>query len=121
LSGGFPKPHRGSNLTATVPTPEMYNGDFSKWVDSKGNQIPIYDPTTQVTAANGTVTRTPFAGNIVPKNLFNTTSVQALGVFQTSGTLVPNAASAIPGTPGYVSNNYIIANGTSVLPADKRS
>src|SRR5438477_11581201 len=118
---GFRNRTGASNTTATVPTPEMYNGDFSKWVDSKGAQIPIYDPTTQVTAANGTVTRTPFAGNIVPKNLFNAASVQASGVFQASGTLVPNAPTAIPGTPGYVSNNYIIANGTSVLPANKRS
>ena len=28
----------------TVPTPEMYNGDFSKWVTSAGALIPIYNP-----------------------------------------------------------------------------
>jgi hypothetical protein len=99
----------------------MYNGDFSKWVDSKGNMIPIYDPTTQVVNADGSVTRPLFAGNMIPKNLFNSTSVQALGVFQKTAVLTPNAPSAIPGTAGYVNNNYIIANGTNVQPVDKRS
>ena len=118
---GFRNRTGASNVTATVPTPEMYNGDFSKWVDSKGNVIPIYDPTTQVTGANGTVTRAQFANNQIPKSLFSTTSVQALGVFQASGALAPNSPSAIPGNPGYVNNNYIIGSGTSVLPVDKRS
>ena len=37
----------GANDTIlTVPTPEMYNGDFSNWVDQNGRQIPIYDPAT---------------------------------------------------------------------------
>jgi hypothetical protein len=59
----------GANGTVfTIPTPEMYNGDFSKWVTSAGTLIPIYDPTTQVTNANGTVTRTQYAGNQVPKS-----------------------------------------------------
>ena len=40
----------GANGGATtVPTPEMYNGDFSKWVNSANKLMPIYDPTTQVT------------------------------------------------------------------------
>src|SRR5947208_4715494 len=99
----------------------MYNVDFSKGLDTKGNEIPIYDPTTQVTAANGTVTRAQFTNNQVPKSLFNTASVQALGVFQSSGILTPNAPTAIQGTQGYVSNNYIIASGSNVQPVDKRS
>ena len=32
--------------TLSVPTPEMYNGDFSNWVDSQGRLIVIYDPAT---------------------------------------------------------------------------
>jgi hypothetical protein len=63
----------------------------------------------------------PFAGNQVPKNLFSATSIQALAVFQQTTILTPNAPSAIPGTAGYVNNNYIIANGTNVQPVDKRS
>jgi hypothetical protein len=118
---GFRNRNGASNVTATIPTPEMYDGDFSKWVDAKGNVIPVYDPTTQVTAANGTVTRAQFTNNKIPKDLFNAASVQALGVFQTSGKLVPNAPTAIQGTQGYVSNNYIIASGSNVQPVDKRS
>ena len=39
----------GSNDTIlTVPTPEMYKGDFSNWVDASDKLIPIYDPATQV-------------------------------------------------------------------------
>ncbi len=97
----------GANGTAfTIPTPEMYNGDFSKWVTSGGAQIPIYDPTTQVTNANGTVTRMQFAGNQVPKSLFSPAALKALSVFQSSGTLTPNTGAA-PGTVAYVANNYL--------------
>ena len=46
----------GANGTAfTVPTPEMYNGDFSKWVTSTGAQIPIYNPISQVQNSDGTL------------------------------------------------------------------
>jgi hypothetical protein len=57
----------GANGTVlTVPTPEMYSGDFSKWVNARGAVLQIYDPrSTQVTSAGG-YTRTPFAGNQIP-------------------------------------------------------
>jgi len=111
----------GANGTVfTVPTPEMYNGDFSKWVTASGAVIPIYDPTTQVTNANGTVTRQIFPGNQVPKSLFSAASMKALGVFQSSGALTPNTGAA-PGTVGYVSNNYLETSGTQVYPVNKWS
>jgi hypothetical protein len=35
----------GANDTIrTVPTPEMYEGDFSRWVDARNNLLQIYDP-----------------------------------------------------------------------------
>ena len=44
----------GSNGgTLSVPTPEMYQGDFSKWVDSRGALLQIYDPDTTVANAVG--------------------------------------------------------------------
>ena len=111
----------GANGTVfTIPTPEMYNGDFSKWVTSAGTLIPIYDPTTQVTNANGTVTRTQYAGNQVPKSLFSPASMKALSVFQGSGNLVPNTGAA-PGTVGYVANNYLETGGTNIYPVNKWS
>ena len=36
----------------SVPTLEMYDGDFSKWVNAAGVQIPVYDPFT-VRTENG--------------------------------------------------------------------
>ena len=64
---GFRNRNGATNATATVPTPEMYNGDFSKWVNSKGAVIPIYNPTTQVQNANGSYTRAVFPGNQIPQ------------------------------------------------------
>jgi hypothetical protein len=111
----------GANGTVfTIPTPEMYNGDFSKWVTSAGVQIPIYNPTSQVTNSDGSVTRQVFPGNIVPKSLFSAASQKALGVFMTSGMLTPNTGAA-PGTVGYVSNNYLETSGTQVYPVNKWS
>jgi hypothetical protein len=117
---GFRNRNGATNATATVPTPEMYNGDFSKWVNAKGAVIPIYDPTTQVLNNSQTYTRTVFPQNQIPVTMFNSASIQALKVFQTSGMLVPNNGAA-PGTLAYVNNNYIISNGTSVQPVNKWS
>jgi hypothetical protein len=117
---GFRNRNGATNATATVPTAEMYNGDFSNWVTSAGKQIPIYDPTTQITNQNGTVTRTQFPGNKIPVSKFNGTSLAALKVFQQSGTLNANNG-AQPGAAAYVNNNYIIANGSNVQPINKVS
>ena len=55
----------GANDTIlTVPTPEMYRGDFSNWVDQNGRLIPIYDPAThaaeseRLAASSATSSRT---------------------------------------------------------------
>lgn len=117
---GFRNRNGATNATATVPTPEMYNGDFSNWVTASGKQIPIYDPTTQITNPNGTVTRVLFPGNKIPATKWDPAAIQALKVFQTSGVLQPNTG-APPGTVGYVNNNYIITNGSNVQPINKWS
>jgi hypothetical protein len=104
----------------TIPTPEMFTGDFSKWVDNKNALIPIYDPTTQINNANGTVTRTPFAGNIVPQGMFDPLVVKALQAFASAGAIKPNNGAA-PGTFQYVNQNYLITNGTQVNPINKFS
>jgi Carboxypeptidase regulatory-like domain len=108
----------GSNFT--VPTSEMYNGDFSKWVTASGALIPIYDPASQVQNADGTYTRQVFPGNQIPQNRFNPVAVKALNVFQTGGKLAPNNGAA-PGTAAYVSNNYLVTSGTQVYPVNKWS
>jgi hypothetical protein len=111
----------GANGTAfTVPTPEMYQGNFTNWVTSAGAQIPIYNPTSQVTSANGTVTRQVFPGNIVPQSLWSPAAVKALAVFQSSGMLKPNNGAA-PGTAAYITNNYLETSGTQIYPINKLS
>jgi len=115
----------GANGTSfTVPTPEMYTGNFKNWVTSTGAQIPIFDPTTQVTTASGT-TRQPYPNNQIPQSEFSPAFQKALGVFQTKtlgfgGAILPNNGAA-PGTPAYISNNFLETQGTQVYPVNKLS
>lgn len=51
----------------TVPTLALWEGDFSGAVDNNGNLSRLYDPLT--TGVDGR--RTPFLGNIIPKNRQN--------------------------------------------------
>jgi hypothetical protein len=60
-------------LFGTVPTPAMKNGDFSGLVDASGRLITIYDPATG-RDVNGTWTRDPFPGNIIPPGRINETA-----------------------------------------------
>ena len=114
----------GATASATtVPTPEMFKGDFSKWVNASGAVIPIYDPTTQqINSTTGVVTRTPFANNQIPQALIAPDASKALGVFASGagGQIAPNNGAA-PGTVGYVTNNYLISSGSQVSPVNKWS
>jgi hypothetical protein len=109
-----------TGASATIPTPEMYTGDFTNWVDANGIQIPIFDPTTQTTDANGKVSRTQFLGNKVPQSKFDPITQKALAAYTANGLLKPNNGAA-PGTAAYVKNNYLITGGTKVQPQTKVS
>ncbi|MEO8595114.1 MAG: carboxypeptidase-like regulatory domain-containing protein [Candidatus Solibacter sp.] len=109
-----------TGFASTVPTAEMYDGDFHNWVNQSGALIPIYNPTTQTVGANNVVTRTPFAGNLIPKTLFDPTVVKALAAFRSGPTPLPNTGAA-PGTFNYVSNNYIRTTGGQIRPNTKLS
>ncbi|HZO54614.1 MAG TPA: TonB-dependent receptor [Bryobacteraceae bacterium] len=101
----------------SVPTPEMFNGDFRNWVDGTGRPLPIYDPST--TTASGTgFTRTPFAGNQIPLARFATISRNYATLVKDF--LRPNNGAA-PGTSDYVRNNYINNVGTALDPWTKYS
>jgi len=52
--------------TVSIPSALERAGDFSDWRDASGNLIPIYDPATTQVLPNGTVTRQPFPGNVIP-------------------------------------------------------
>lgn len=101
----------------SVPTPEMFNGDFRNWVDGNGRPLPIYDPST--TTASGTgFTRTPFAGNQIPLARFANISRNYANLVKDF--LKPNNGAA-PGTSDYVRNNYINNTGTALDPWTKYS
>ena len=64
---GFRNRQGSPGQISSVPTPEMYQGDFSNWVNSKNQLIPIYDTGTTRPNPNGSGSiRDPFPGNIIP-------------------------------------------------------
>jgi hypothetical protein len=101
----------------SVPTPEMFNGDFSNWVDGNGTRLPIYDPSTTTSTGNG-FSRQPFAGNLVPQARFANISRSYANLVK--DIVKPNNGAA-PGTSAYVRNNYINSTGTALDPWTKYS
>ncbi|MEK7406045.1 MAG: TonB-dependent receptor, partial [Acidobacteriota bacterium] len=86
----------------TVPAADMRNGDFSQLANVRGQMIAIYDPLT--TAATGTPTRQPFAGNRIPAARINNVAAKASAYF-------PN-----PNQPGSVSN--LVLSGANATTHD---
>ncbi|HYW42991.1 MAG TPA: TonB-dependent receptor [Bryobacteraceae bacterium] len=110
----------GSNGSVlTVPTPEMYKGDFSDWVNSKGAQLAVYDPvsTRQNPGGSGFI-RDPFPGNQIPAARFSTVTNSIIPLAQD---VTPNRSGLVPGTPGWVTNNYLSNGGVTLSPTDKGS
>jgi hypothetical protein len=64
FSGDWFRQNHAQTGIGTVPTADMKNGDFSKFVDAEGNLIPIYDPTTGQ----------PFPGNKIDPRRFSALS-----------------------------------------------
>ncbi len=117
---GFRNNQASNATTLSVPTPEMYNGDFSNWVDSQGRMIVIYDPATTRPNPNGSgFIRDPFPGNRIPVERFSNVARQYLALARSA--VVPNRAGIVPGTLGYVSNNYLSPGGTTVETTHKYS
>lgn len=62
----------GRGLTAeffqTLPTIAQRNGDFSGLRNANGTLRVIYDPLSTRVNPDGTITRTPFPGNIIPQD-----------------------------------------------------
>jgi outer membrane receptor protein involved in Fe transport len=112
----------GASVTPlSVPTPEMYKGDFSNFVDGNNKQYKIYDPSSQVlNATTGAYTRTPFPDNIIPESKFD--PVAAAIVKYAAPLAVPNVPGLVPGTAGYIRQNYRIpSNSGTRAPVDKWS
>ncbi len=115
---GFRNRVGANNTILSVPTPEMYKGDFTKWVDQTGKALTVYDPsTTRANPSGSGFIRDAFPGNQVPTARFSATAQSIANFAQGVG---PNRGFA-PGTSGYVRTNYIVTNGTNVTPTDKWS
>ncbi|MDX2031063.1 MAG: carboxypeptidase regulatory-like domain-containing protein [Blastocatellia bacterium] len=120
----------GSNSFVTsVPTPEMYQGDFSRWVDPTGKLLtiydpattranPAYDPTRQISETNPRFIRDPFPGNKIPTNRISPLTQKYLSYVGNS--VFPNSAGA-PGTYSYVNQNFRSTAGSSLFPWTKWS
>ena len=115
---GFRNRVGANDSILSVPTPEMYNGDFSRWVNQNNQLLTIYNPAT--TRANpsgiGSI-RDPFPNNQIPQSAFSPLAGK-IAAFGKS--VAPNRGFA-PGTSGYVRQNYIVSGGTLVTPTDKWS
>jgi hypothetical protein len=60
-----------NSYVTTVPTALEQQGDFSKSYNIAGGIRTVYDPWTTVLNPDGSVTRTPFAGNVIPATRFD--------------------------------------------------
>jgi len=63
--------HLQSSAIRTLPTATMLQGDFSQVLNSSGQQVTIYDPTSTRQQADGSYVRTPFPGNKIPQSQIN--------------------------------------------------
>ena len=110
---------QGSNAAfRSVPTPEMWDGDFSNWVNANGQRITIYDPATQRVGPNGALIRDPFPNNRIPVERFSATARDYIALARS--VLVPNRGAA-PGTFAYVNNNYASEGKSTIETTNKYS
>lgn len=89
----------------TVPTDSEKRGDFSQLL-ALGPQYQIYDPATIQPNGNGTFTRQPFPGNIIPSNRLSPVAAKLAELWSP-----PNTAGTADGSnnyndPGYVTDRY---------------
>ncbi|HLJ16393.1 MAG TPA: TonB-dependent receptor [Bryobacteraceae bacterium] len=68
-------------FSTSVPTPLQKQGNFSQTYysrDASGNPLvqTIYDPFSTTTGSNGTLTRTPFPGNMIPASRLDPVAVK---------------------------------------------
>ena len=101
----------GVSQTSTIPTPEMYEGDFSRWVNASGNLLLIYDPST-----TSQVSRAAFPNNQIPKSRF---SGFAKSLIPYGSVVKPNAPGIQRGGTYWIQNNYLATSGSQMSPQDK--
>ncbi len=103
----------------SVPSPEMYQGDFRNWVDDSGRRLPIYDPATTRPNPSGTgFIRDAFPNNQIPNARFSNFSRNVLKAV--GNPIIPNN-NAAPGSSNFVRNNFINSSGSLTEPWNKLS
>ena len=99
-----------NSATATVPTTEQRNGDFTKTFFSDGRLITMFNPFDTYKDAAGVVKRNPFAGNLIPKSMLDPVAIKAMAYYPT--------ANQSPNPITNVNNWFLQAVGQSqTLPA----
>ncbi|MFN7933968.1 MAG: TonB-dependent receptor [Bryobacteraceae bacterium] len=115
---GFRNRVGANNTNLTVPTPEMYKGDFQYWVDTNNRLVPVYDPaSTRANAAGNGFVRDIFPNNQIPVNRFSKTAAAIMALAQP---VEPNRG-RVPGNRNYITANYQVPGGTLIRPTDKWS
>jgi len=99
--------HVTAQAFRTVPTDLQRRGDFSQTRDAAGRLITIYDPYNTTQAANGSLVRQPFPGNVIPAARIHPAAKAIMGYFP-----APN----LPGLAFTAANNYFAE---AAAPTDK--
>ena len=116
---GFRNRVGANDVFLSVPTPEMYSGDFSNWLNQAGQQLLIYDPGTTRANPNGSgMIRDVFPNNRIPAARFSEISKKIIPFAQG---VAPNRPGLVPGRPEYVRDNYVNSTGSIITPTDKGS
>jgi hypothetical protein len=84
------------DYTDSVPTTAMKNGDLSGLL-ALGSSYQIYDPASTTATANGTYTRQPFSGNLIPTSRLDPVAQKIMGYYP-----APNQ----PGTNQFTNNFF---------------
>jgi hypothetical protein len=108
----------GASVTpSSVPPPEFYTGDLRNFVNASGQLYQVYDPASTA-LVNGSYVRSPFPNNQIPQTRIDPISQEIINYVKPL--ISPNVPGTIPGTSGYVRNNYVSA-GSSISPNNKYS
>ena len=89
---------KSAAFTSQTPTPDELGGDFT----FGGLGVPLYDPASTRQLADGTWTRDPLPGNIIPKSRFDPVAAKVIGM----NPWVP------PNTPGSLTSSGPVSNYT---------
>ncbi len=92
----FGNPDSGGNITSTVPTAKMHQGDFSEFL-ALGATYQLYDPYSTTRNSSGQYVRTPIPGNIIPTAQLDKVGLNLINLYP-----LPNQ----PGTRDFQNNFY---------------